>query len=309
MRVIWLGIEDTGGCVLHWNDLRAHLADNHDVELHGPDYTWPLGQRPGPSLSALLLEVGTPDWIVFDDCNAKGYVNIRWDCQPDCKVAVREHDWWNSHRGKLHGRINPDLVMGCYDRGLGEYRRDVPGWRLVPHAVNTRRFSPNGSSRPYAIGFFGKHGKMYEGRTEARREIRKRSDAWIGQHGGYWHVKENNDGVHTFYNEKLAEQLAQCKTLWVDSPDNKGSCVLKYFEGAASGCLLVGERPFNGDAYFPSDAMVSCAPSEVGEVVDWYAAHDELREAITEKSLNHVREHHSIEVRAQQIMDTLREEL
>ncbi len=307
MRVIWLGIEDVGGCVLHWNDLRRRLHHTHGVELHGPDYSWPLGQ-PGPRLSELLEKTGTPDWLVLDDCNAKGYVNMKWDCTPDCKVAVREHDWWNRHRGRLHDRIKPDLVMGCYDRPLDVYRRDVPGWTLVPHPVNTRRFAPNGSERPYPVGYYGKHGKMYGHRTVARRAIRDRGDAWIGQHGGYWHVKENNDGVHTFYNEKLAEKLAQCKSLWVDSPDNKHACVLKYFEGAASGCLLIGQMPFNREAYFPDGTIIPCEPEEVSEVVDWYADHDAVRKNVTESLRDYVVQHHSVEARAKQVMDLLREE-
>ena len=302
MRVIWLGIDDTGGCVLHWHELRLELA-KHGVELMGPGYSWE-GKK---TLSELLREVGTPDWIVLDDCNAKGYVPIKWDCEPDCKVAVREHDWWNRHRFGLHERIAPDLTMGCYDRPMDTQGRSRPGWTLVPHAVNTERFCPNGEERQYAIGFYGKHGKMYEHRTRARREIMKRKDAWVGTHGGYWHDgTEHNDGVHTFYNDNLAAKLRQCKMLWVDSPDNFGACVLKYLEAAASGCVLIGEVPFRAVRLVPYMSQVE--PEDIHDKIAHFLSLPTLHEygVFTRR---HAKLNHSLPVRAREIVELLESEL
>lgn len=302
MKILWLGIDDTGGCVLHWHKLRLRLKQEYGVTLAGPGYSWPFGEnRP---LSEIAR--GSWDWIVLDDCNAKGYVPVRWDIQPDAKIAWREHDWHNRRRQEVAHRIKPDIVLGCYERPLGlDPIRSLPGWRLIPQAVDTEWFHANGQARRYAVGLYGQRAKCYPARCAAWRVMGKREDAWRPTHGGYWHSgKKHNDGISTFYNENLATALQEVKTLWVDGGKWAG-CVLKFFEGAASGCLLVGEEPHGWEACFPRESMIRCAPDDLESVVDFYDRNEALRRAIAIPAMIHCRSHHSIEARAKQIVEVL----
>ena len=300
MRVLWIGMDDENGCVLHFRDLREHLQEAYGVKLVGPGYTYPYGQKPGPLISDLLVQAGPVDWVVFDDCNARGHIGVNWDVRPE-RLAIREHDWWPGFAKEWRRRLKPDLIMGCY------LRPELPeNFVHVPQAVNTERFRSNGMAREFGVGFYGMTGKAYPKRGAARAVIAKRDDAWIGQHTGYWHDgATRSDGVKSFYNDHLADALRKVKCLWVDSPERYQNCVMKFFEGAASGCLLIGQRPYGWEHYFPRGSMVTCEPEYVEQTVDFYADKEPARRAISVPAMFHCRKHHSIEARAKQIMEVL----
>jgi len=292
MNILWLGINDEGGCTLHWHKMREALARDHDVTLAGPGYTYGDGAK---KISQILS--GFPcrewDWIVMDDCNAKGYVPVSFDVKP-CKVAWREHDYWNRHRHGL-ARVS-DLILGCYPSSPFA---DSEKWVHIPHAVDTETFFSGNGSRKHPIGMYGKCGTCYDNRTAAKKMIRTIPGAWLGHHGGYWkNGAKPNDGKKYFYNEKLAAALREVGALWVDSPDNKQALVLKYFEGAACGCVLLGEVPA-GDGMFPKQFMVECAPEEIPDALN------SMPKELGSQAAEHVHEHHSVGVRAGQIMEVL----
>ena len=298
MKVLWLGMNDETGCVWHWHELRLCLKEQHGVILKGPGYSYP--DNPRIPLSSLLD--GDEDWIVLDDCNAMGYVNIVPDVRPNAKVAWREHDWHNKRRQANAEQWHYDLVMGCY-------RRD--GWypkhfKLVPHAINTERFHPgNGQLRPWQIGMYGKTCKhAYPERIEARQAIKKCSDSWLPTHGGYWRDGRGS-GPITRYNDQLAHDLRHVACLYVSGGRWNGM-VLKYLEGAASGCLLMGNVPCGWEESFPKDSMLPCEPGEVGEFADWFADHEEQRAEFARIATERALKEHSIEARAEQIMEVLR---
>ena len=306
MRVLWMGMNDEGGCVLHWHRLREHLRDEYGVELCGPGYSWDTGPR---ILSDILREAGKIDWLVLDDANAKGYLPVKVDCVPDAKFAWREHDWHNRRRQAVATVMKPDLIFGCADRPSGEDPfRESPNWHYVPHPVDMDTFHPNGT-RDIDVALYGSTAKVYPNRQRAKRVLMERKargeSVWLPVHGGYWkNGHEHNDGITTFYNENLAKMLARVKCCFVSGGHWKG-CVLKYFEAAASGCLMVGIPPHPSTIPFPYKWLVQTPPEEIDEVVDYALANEEERKEITEECLEHLREHHSIPARARQIMELL----
>jgi len=304
MRVLWMGLNDEGGCVLHWHKLRLHLRDEYGVELCGPGYSWESGPR---ILSDILQEVGKIDWLVLDDANAKGYLPVKIDCAPDAKVAWREHDWHNRNRQAVASAMKPDLIFGCVDRPLNgeaiDEWRGSPNWHYVPHPVDTELFHPNGE-RDIDVALYGSTAKVYPNRQRAKQILRERGgNAWLPVHGGYWkNGVEHNDGIRTFYNENLAKMLARVKCCFVSGGHWKG-CVLKYFEAAASGCLMFGIPPYPSTIDFPYKWLISCKPEEINEVLDDVLRRDGERENTTEECRAHLEEHHSIPARARQIME------
>ena len=242
MKVLWLGMDDTLGCTWHWHELRLYLRDHYDVDLAGPGYSWEYGIG-----QVLASSIGMDDYdvVVLDDCNAMGYVPIAWDIRPKAKLAWREHDWHNKQRQQIAAALKPDKILGCYKRRAVREWSDPfgsdPNWSYVPHAVNTERFNPGPDPRKYKYGMYGMVANCYPGRAAARQELRGRKDSWLPVHGGYW-MDGRGSNKQTYYNDKLADALRDVTALWV-SPGQGGGMLLKYFEGAASGCLLVGVRP------------------------------------------------------------------
>ena len=317
MRVFWFGMDDGGACVLHWHELRQHLAEHHGVELFGPGYSWAPGQK-HVLLSQILARHGTPDWIVLDDANARGYVPMAWDVAPKCRIAWREHDWHNGHRIQVAMKIKPDLILGTTERVLGENppkhgdpMRKHSGWRLVPHPVNTERFHLPGKKeeidRLFRLGFYGMVNKAYPARLAAMPVIRarqiERQDVWMPPHGGYWRDGRGSS-AKTRYNDELAEELRHVSCLWVSGGQGK-EAVLKYFEGGASGCFLIGEKPAGWDKLFSVSAFIECPPEEINAVVD--GLKPAVREEAARVMFDQIERYHSIPARAFQIMGLLEE--
>lgn len=306
---MWLGINDENGCVQHFHELRLELKNKHGVELVGPGYSWPMMEGRF-NLSVIIDAYGKPDWIVLDDSNALGYVPLRIAGHPSgVKVAWRENDFHNKYRQATGNVIDPDLIMAILDRpkkgfwGSDPFRTH-PGWELVPHAVNTKRFCPNGNDRPWNIILYGKTGPCYRVRSEAKQVLRGRKDAVLPTHGGYWRDGRGSIPGKTYYNDELAALLAQCKMAWVDGSDYKAA-VMKYFECAAAGCLMVGQKPYGWHRYFPDGAMVECEPGELPDIIRFYSRMRRARKSVANLALEHVRKYHSTEERAKQIMALL----
>jgi len=302
-RILWLGMDDSKGCVLHWHDLRCRLRDEHGVTLAGPGYSWEFGQKHA------ISEFGDDwDWIVLDDCNAMGYVPIMWDVRPKCPIAWREHDWHNVRRQQNAAIFMPDLVLSCYEREMPitDIFRDHPNRHFVPHPVSTKRFNPgNGQERTWDAGLYGTLGAGYEDRRVARASIVSLGErAWLPVHGGYWR-DDRGSGEKTRYNDELARDLRRVKCLWVNGGKWNG-IVMKYFEGAASGCLLVGTKPDGWDLCFPPNSMVECEPEKAAEVMQDFADDEIARRYVSEHATEHCLKEHSVEARARQIMEILR---
>lgn len=309
MKVLWFGIDDTKACVLYNHEVRCELRDKHGVRLVGPGYSWPM-EAGRMALSSVLAVEGKPDWVVLDDGNGAGYVPIDIDCHPDgVRFAWREGDWHNGWRKGIADQLEPDVVLGMVDR-LPPLKQDLdpylfhPGFHLVPHSVQTKRFYPGDGPRQINMVLYGQTGACYETRTKARSILSGRTDVKLPTHGGYWSDGRGSAKDITYYNDELAELLRHCKMAWVDGSDYN-VCLMKYFEVAACGALLVGEKPYAWHRYFPDGCMVVCEPEELPDVINFYAKYEKARKRITDTAWEHIQKHHTVEVRAREIMAIL----
>ncbi|MCP4493369.1 MAG: glycosyltransferase family 1 protein [Gammaproteobacteria bacterium] len=306
MRVLWFGINDTNACVLYSHDLRLHLQKHHGVELIGPGYTWPMDIMP-PKMTDVIEAEGKPDWIVWDECNGTGFVPMNIDLRPQgVRIAVREGDWHNTYRREVIDKLDPDVIFGAVDRKPPAKRAVDPylfheGFTLMPWAVNTDRFYPGEDIRSYAMVLYGQTGACYADRTKARAVLSSRKDVILPTHGGYWSDGRGSlEGV-TFYNDELAALLRKCRMAWVDGSDFNVA-LMKYYEVAASGTLMVGKKPYAWHRYFPDGCMVVCEPEEVPDVINFYMKRERSRRSITDRALQHIHTHHTIAIRAREMM-------
>jgi len=296
MKVAWVGMDDTDTYTTRWHELRLELRDVHGVILTGNGY----------SDHRNLLEIEAehnPDWIVLDDCNARGSVGVNAAARPSCKIAWREHNWHDPHRKYVANQLQPDLIMACYDRdNQNDPWRDHPGWRLVPMGINTDQFYPGDElEREYPVGLYGFRGTAYKLRQKAFMAIRNRKDGWTPTHAGYWTTPKPK----SCYNDDLACALRKVQALWVDGSDYGPVALAKYLEGAASGCILIGERPHKWEDVIPpeADPLIECGVEEISAVVD--SITPEQRQEVASRTVPYMVEHHSIPSRARKIMELL----
>ena len=303
MLVVWIGMNDSTSCVLNFHELRCELRDRHGVMLIGDGYSWPAFRGSQTPLSVVLNQLPPADWVVFDDRNGMGYPRIRVDERPPCKVGWVENDYHNKKRVGLAKMLEPDVVFNAVLRPASDgddFRNDV----LCPFPVNVERFKP-GPETYYDIALYGQTSGPYKIRRAAKKVLRERmarqGKVFLPTHGGYWRDDRGSYSGKTYYNDELAAELRTCKFLWVDGSD-WGVFLQKYNEGIASGCVLLGEIPFGWEEYYSSGFIIPTTPKNLEETID---AHRECPFPWTEDARNECVKRHSIEARAEQIMEVL----
>ena len=309
MLVIWIGMNDEKSCVLNFHELRCELRDKHGVELIGDGYSWAPGTGKGTPLSTILKQLPPADWVVFDDRNGMGYPQIRVDERPDCKVAWVENDYHNKRRHELARKIKPDVVFNAVARPeVDEVDDPFRDGVLCPFPVNVKRFRP-AIEKVHEIGFYGSTAGPYTSRAAAkvilRRRMLRQGGVFLQTHGGYWKDNRGSSPGKTFYNDELAAELGKCRFLWVDG-SNWNVFLQKYHEGIASGCVLVGEIPYRWENYYQGGYILPATPETLEEVID---ANMDAPLPWTEDARRECVKRHSIEARAEQIMEVLHERL
>ncbi|MFA5217045.1 glycosyltransferase [Sulfuricurvum sp.] len=107
--------------------------------------------------------------------------------------------------------------------------------------------------------------------------------------------------VHTenVFGETYIDILKQTKIFIVAGSAYKGTLTQKYLEGAASGCLLIGEIPFGSKNIFANGkSIVEVTPDsydKIPELVNYYLSHEPEREYIADQGKRNVIKHLGIQ--------------
>jgi len=312
MRVVWVGTNDGEKHCRHHHALRLHMRDHYGVTLIGPGHTWDAGRKRVP-----LPDVARKADVLVVDLRGSGPVSLDLGEKIDCFRVMVERDYHNKPQWPFVLKYDPHLILGSVLRpsppdGLDPWTQrhthvpydpwiDDPRWTLWNYPVDMSVFYPKGE-RTKNIALFGVRTVSYLDRRAARRALRGRKDTWMPRPTLIRAHKKINTALH--YHDKLADGLRMSKMLWVDG-SNYNIFLGKYNEGIASGCLLIGRRPFGWDRYYPNEFIQECSPDTVNEVVDKWATKDKEREEITRAALDYCRNHHSIEKRGAQVWDMI----
>jgi len=317
MKVIWVGTNDERKHCRHHHALRLHMRDTYGVTLAGPGYSWKRGTK----RVDLLKVVGDADVCVLD-MRGSDQVGVTSTTPPDCTRILIERDYHNKPQWGGVLKYAPHIILGSVLRapppeGLDPWKQKGthvkydpwvadPRWRLFNYPVDTSVFYPGSEERDREIALFGVRTVAYRARRAARGILKKRKGSWLPNPTLIRQHKDINPALH--YHDKLADGLRRCKMLWVDGA-NRNIFLGKYNEGIASGCLLVGVRPFGWDKYYPDRFLIETEPEDIGYVVEEWLNREEERKAITEEAWEYCVAHHSVEARGRQAWEVLEQSL
>ena len=97
-----------------------------------------------------------------------------------------------------------------------------------------------------------------------------------------------------FYGKKYVDRLNRSKIFIVDSSGRK-ALVQKYLEGAACGCLLMGELPQDDNNLFEDGVSFVCAtPENLSSKIMYYLKHNRERAKIAAEGKFRVMKHHNV---------------
>lgn len=119
---------------------------------------------------------------------------------------------------------------------------------------------------------------------------------------------QNLAGQGYYVGNKYADVLSSCKILIFGSSIFRYP-LSKYFEGMASGALVMADKPTTADAlhFKPGWNFVEINRKNWKEKLDYYITNDEEREKIAHRGYETVMKYHTSSVRAKQLVSYLRE--
>jgi len=216
---------------------------------------------------------------------------------------------------ELIAECQPDLLFIAYRQSIPHFESkwDIPvEW--LPLAVDTDVFRDWGEEKEFDVYAMGR-------RYEPHHNILKQLDS------------ENK--IRYLYNEKgkncsvpiarepqdLSRLINKCRYFLVSPQDimtqsqeaydkSISPIVPRYFEGIASGTMLLGVRPHSGELedLFPFDdvmADVELDGSNLLECILRYKYDAELYKKIVDRNYKHLQEHHSYRHRAEQVLSII----
>ncbi|GGM40712.1 hypothetical protein GCM10011351_28620 [Paraliobacillus quinghaiensis] len=111
---------------------------------------------------------------------------------------------------------------------------------------------------------------------------------------------------HVFFNEKYAQEINRAKIFFTCGSRSSigGLPVLKFFEAPGCKSLLLAESNDDIDAlgFIDGENFVACTEDDVYQKATYYLDNEVERERITTNGYNFIRQHHTNQVRAEQLI-------
>lgn len=179
--------------------------------------------------------------------------------------------------------------------------------RWLPWSVPTDIFKDYGFKRTYDVAVLGAMMNCYPLRTKARKELSRMNNIQL-----LTMPRPPRDirlpSKDAFIHRNYAQAIAHSKILLFDTQE--GYAIKKYYEGMASGTLVMATNPyFDAKRLHFKDGVnfVQVGLNNYLQKVQFYLNNDKERRRITNNAVNMIKKHHSSEVRAKQLYNHLKE--
>jgi len=203
-----------------------------------------------------------------------------------------------------------DLVLFVYKnsplRTIYSDRTNCPSTWL-PWSVNTNVFKDYGLERKYDVTCLGSMNPyVYPMRAKMVDVLSRRSDInfFTQKHPGYgW----NLDPKKHLIRENYARVISQSKIFAFDTGIFNGA-LIKFFEGMACNTLVMAPMPYDGEElhFEPGYNFVDINEHNFLENILYYLKHEDERLEIAKRGYETVRKYHTVEIRAKQLVDSLK---
>lgn len=230
------------------------------------------------------------------------------------KVTVPKVMYFNELRSAIPERINYvnrnkiDMTLWGTHHIMNQHKKSLFKGHIAkwcPWSVNINIFRPYKRERMYDVAVLGSM-MYYPERQKIRETLSWRPDIRVFNRvrpGRGFHLDPKKELIH----ESYARAIARSKMLIFNAP--KGAALKKYYEGMACKTLVLAPIPTDAKKlHFGAERnFVAINENNFVEKVLFYLKNEKERKRIAMNGYRTVRKHHSCQVRAKQIIESMKE--
>lgn len=243
--------------------------------------------------------------VFINDLHGKGLYDIRSPVEWGNMILKAEYDGVFMRTPLLYGSsYRPEVITDI----LG----DKAHW--VPNSVNTEKFYPR-KEKKYDVAFIGAIYGCYPLRQRIYNDIFYVARGHKILRGGLAPrgvIKENADksGDRCFVGDAYAEALGSTRILIFDCSIYRYP-VLKFFEGGASGCLVMSDAPAMAErlGFIPRVTYTEIAAHNWEDGLKFFLENPSEVKKIAGPGMKMVRKYHSHEARGKQFVSMLEDNI
>ncbi|MEN3772533.1 glycosyltransferase family protein [Priestia megaterium] len=198
------------------------------------------------------------------------------------------------------------IVRDKFYESYPEFRNKME-W--IPHSINTEIYRDHGLKKDITFLMMGAVNDVYPLRQKVFNFYKTEPKFVYHQHPGY--EKINKAKKESFYiGEKYAKEINRAK-IFFTCPSIFYYPVMKYYEVLACKTLLLAPtfKELEDLGFIPGTHFVSINESNFKEKADYYLNNDLERKKITDQGYKFVHQNHSIQVRAQQLVQQIKKKI
>jgi hypothetical protein len=293
----------------------AALARHPGVILFGPGV---CGYRSGMSArdaADVVCGGEWPDLILHGvDFKESGIPLVTGLTDVPCLTAIELQDSWTipDSQAAFINRQRFDLGLILVRHHTPYYQERCPGTQFLwtPHAINTSLFHDHGLEKQYDVLLYGNlTGHTYPFRTRLA-DLLSRSNLHVRilAHPGYY-PQQRLEAVELVTGAELSRVINQSR-IAISTSSIYRCLMMKYFEIAASRCLIAGDMPEEGREIFGDDFLELSPEQSDGEIIDSLRhalADSAWRQARTDAAHRRILTEHSTAAFAVRLLSQLRQ--
>ncbi|MGE5415313.1 MAG: glycosyltransferase [Acidobacteriota bacterium] len=250
-----------------------------------------------------------PEFILINDMKETRSPRISGLSALKTSFGIIMHDihYKISEREQYLKKNKVQYIFSIYrDAYKKRFRRHIDKMIWMPHWINTNIFKDYGLSRDIDWLMMGKLASYYPLRKKMFQALNNKPGFVYHPHPGYRQVNELGE-KEFFVGERYAREIAKAKMfLTCDSIFHYP--IIKYYEVLACKTLLLApaSQELSDLGFIPGVNFVEVDQNNFMEKADYYLANSKERESIAETGFHMVRKNHSVNVRATQLIESIK---
>lgn len=267
-----------------------------------------LWYKPGNINSILKRIPFEPDFILLNDLKETRCPTVTGlkDLKIPYGIIMHDIHYKMDKRKKFIHQNNVKFIFTIYKKAFKKrYSRYSGKVYWLPHFVNIAIFKDYGLEKKIDYLMMGKMADYYPLRVKMYRKMRNKDGFVYHAHPGYRNINESNT-KNIFVGEYYAREINRAKMfLTCDSIFHYP--LIKYYEVLACKTLLLApsSQELKALGFIPGVNFVSVNKDNFLKKANYYLHHKEERLRIAQAGYKMVRDKHSCQIRAKQLIDMI----
>lgn len=268
-----------------------------------------IWRKPG-NIKDILEQLPTkPDFILINDdigggftLNVSGFVDINI---PTGLFVNDVHQYVQKREDYIKENNIKYLFSVVKDRFFQQYPQFKDRFIWFPHYINSAIFREYKQPKEIDMLMMGAVNNWYPLRQLILRHYKYDPNFVYQKHPGYYAFHDISD---LLIGENYAKEINRAK-LFFTCGSILNYPVLKYFEALACKTLLLAPTfpELEEIGFIPGKHFVPITKDDFATKADYYLQHDSEREAIVEEGYRFIKENHTVQIRAEQLVKKIEE--